>query len=199
MGNSAGSAARSGGSPAPSAYHPHSLARLKTYVQTRMVARTAEALFEVGREDTVPSRINVLRIDSVEGHDTTPDRLGGLAFAPEFARYMRDVAPAWLAQQRRGQARWWDVKYVRGRLYKRFGKEVVEIALYVLRDEVPVDLVAEVSGRSSVWILGQLNLVQRLAPLYWRSDPYARDRKLVRRGQSNSVRSSHHRSLVTHR
>jgi hypothetical protein len=177
MGTLAGSAARSGGSPASIARDPQSLARLKTYVQSRMVARNAEMLFEVGRDDTVPSRINVLRIDSVEGHDASPDRLGGLAFAPEFARYMRDVVPQWLTEQRRGQARWWNVRYVRGRLYKRFGKEVVEIALLVLRDEVPVDLVAEVSGRSTVWILRHVGLVQRFAPLYWRQDAHARAQK----------------------
>jgi hypothetical protein len=192
----AGSAARKDGSPAPTAYDPKALRKLRQYVETRYVARSAETLFEVGREDTVPSRINVSRIDSVEGRDASADRLGGLAYAPEFARYIRDELPLRIAQER-GQCRWWDVRYVRGRMYARFGKEVVDIALLVMRDEAPVDLVAEVTGRSSVWILRQLGLVQKLAPLYWRNDPYARTRRAGR--QPNMARSSHHPSLVAHR
>jgi hypothetical protein len=154
-----------------------------------MVARSAEALFEIGRNDTTPSRINVNRIESVEGASVSEDYLGSLAFAPEFARWIRDELPLRIAQER-GQCRWWDVRYVKGRMYSRFGKEVVEIALLVMRDEIPVHLVAEVSGRSSVWILRQLGLVQKLAPLYFRSDPYARNRRMGR--QSNTVGSSHH-------
>lgn len=172
----AGSAARMGDSP-PSAAQTPGLEKLRRYVETRMVARSAEALFEVGHDDWAPSRINVSRVEGVESRSA--DYLGSLAYAPEFARWIRDALPLRQSEER-GQVRWWDVRYVRGRLYKHFGKEVVEIALLVFRDEVPVDLVAEVTGRSSVWILGRLGQVQKFAPLYWRNDPYARNRRAAR-------------------
>jgi hypothetical protein len=182
----AASAARTGGSP-PSTARTQALVRIRKYVEARMVARSVEALDEVGRDDWTPGRINVNHIESTDS--LSLDYLGSLAFAPEFIRWIRDELPLRIAQER-GKCCWWDVRYVRGRMYSRFGKEVVEIALLVMRDEIPMHLVAEVSGRSSVWILRQLGHVQKLAPLYFRSDPYARNRRVGR--QPNIARSSYH-------
>jgi hypothetical protein len=170
--NLAGSAARSGDKPAPIA-HPQAREKIQKYITARMIARSAETLFDIGRNDTIPTRINVHRIESVDAF-ASPDRLGGLAYAPEFAAFIRDSVPQWLAEQRGGNVRWWDVKYVRGRMFKRFGKEIVDIALWCLRDEVPVDVIAETTGRSTVWIYRQLALVKKLAPLYWKQDTRAR-------------------------
>jgi hypothetical protein len=126
----------------------------------------------ITRHDSVPGRINVLEVDSVEGKDATPDRLGGCAYAPEFTRYIKDSLPRWVAEQR-GDAAWWDVSYVKGRLYARFGKQVTDAAVMIWRDERTVAQAAEAVSMKPIKLSSELNLLVRLVPFYWRQTHYA--------------------------
>ena len=107
-------------------------------------------------------------IDGGDGErDATADRLGGKRYSGAFLAYMSGVLPRSVAEERRGWMRWWEVPYVLGRVYARFGKEATDAIVRVERDNVELNVVAAESGIGRVQLLRYCGRVRKLTSAYY--------------------------------
>lgn len=119
-------------------------------------------------DDDVPTALHSHVIDGGDdGRDASADRLGGKKFSGAFQAYMSGVLPRSVAEERRGWMRWWDVPYVRGRVYARFGKETTDALLRIERDGHEFNDVAAESGIGRVQLLRYCGRVRKLLNAYY--------------------------------
>ena len=116
----------------------------------------------------IPVALHSHVIDGGDGErDTTADRLGGKKFSGAFQAYMSGVLPHMVAEEKHGWMRWWEVSYVMGRLYARFGKDVVDAVLRIERDDVDLAVVAIESGFGRVKLCRDISRVRKLSQSYF--------------------------------
>ena len=97
--------------------------------------------------------------------------LGGHEFSSAFDRYMRNVLPRIVAEERLMWLAWWDVEYVLNRLVKHLGKETVSATILVQRDGYSVSRVGRLVKESDQWVCRQITITLALAETYFTHRP----------------------------
>jgi hypothetical protein len=78
---------------------------------------------------------------------------GGLEWSGGFKRYIGGVVPFNISEARRLWWEWWNLPYVLERVRLEVGQEQLDVALALLRDDLPENVVAKRYNHTLYWVV----------------------------------------------